>query len=157
MPKTVDFKMSVSDIHLECDRIKIEAVFTNLFLNAIQAIDGVGTIWIRAIEKDKNVIIEIEDSGPEIEEEILKKMFTPLFTTKQHGTGLGLVSCKNTIEQHHGTISVKTKPTIFTITLPTTQNQMSQRQDNHVTEQISQMKGCDHFAFELLNDEDLGK
>jgi signal transduction histidine kinase len=122
LPSTVDFKMSVSDIHLECDKLKIEAAFTNLLLNAIQAIDGTGKIRIRAVEKDKNVIIEVEDSGASLDDETLKKMFTPLFTTKQRGTGLGLVSCKNIVEQHHGTISVKTKPTIFTIILPKTQD-----------------------------------
>jgi signal transduction histidine kinase len=122
MPSTVDFQMSVSDIHLECDKLKLEAVFTNLLLNAIQAIDGAGKIRIRAVEKDKKVIIEIEDSGQLIDDEILQKMFTPLFTTKQRGTGLGLVSCKNTVEQHHGTISVKTKPTTFVVILPKVQN-----------------------------------
>jgi signal transduction histidine kinase len=122
MPSTVDFQMSVGDIHLECDKLKLEAVFTNLIINAIQAIDGAGKIRIRAVEKNNKVIIEIEDSGQLIDDEILKKMFTPLFTTKQRGTGLGLVSCKNTVEQHYGTISVKTKPTTFVVILPKTQN-----------------------------------
>jgi SSS family transporter len=122
MPSTVDFQMSVGDIHLECDKLKLEAVFTNLIINAIQAIDGAGKIRIRAVEKNNKVIIEIEDSGQLIDDEIFKKMFTPLFTTKQRGTGLGLVSCKNTVEQHYGTISVKTKPTTFVVILPKTQN-----------------------------------
>ncbi len=46
------------------------------------------------------------------------KIFEPLFTTKQRGTGLGLASCKRIIEQHGGSISVKTKPSIFSIKLP---------------------------------------
>ena len=54
-----------------------------------------------------NTIIQIEDSGPGIPKGKLDKIFEPLYTTKQEGTGLGLASCKSIIEQHHGTITVK--------------------------------------------------
>jgi len=53
-----------------------------------------------------------------ISEESIGKIFEPLFTTKQKGTGLGLASCKNLVEQHHGIISVKNNPTTFSIQLP---------------------------------------
>ena len=49
---------------------------------------------------------------------MIEQIFDPLFTTKSSGTGLGLVSCKNIIEQHNGTIAVRNKPTIFEIKLP---------------------------------------
>jgi two-component system sensor histidine kinase HydH len=81
-----------------------------------------GEINVRLLDKDEYIIIEIEDSGSGIPEENLEKIFDPLFTTKQTGTGLGLVTCKNIIEQHGGTISVTSPPTIFTIKLPKTTN-----------------------------------
>lgn len=56
----------------------------------------------------KTRTIKIEDSGIIIPKEVLLKIFEPLFTTKQEGTGLGLSSCKNIIEQHRGTIKVIT-------------------------------------------------
>ena len=65
-----------------------------------------------------NELTDFIDSGKGIEEKIMTQIFNPLFTTKQKGTGLGLVTCKNIIEQHGGTISVKNNPTTFTIQLP---------------------------------------
>jgi len=64
------------------------------------------------------IIIEIEDSGKGIPKKDLSKIFQPLYTTKQHGTGLGLVSVKSIIQAHGGSISVKSPPTIFKIELP---------------------------------------
>ncbi|MGI0007029.1 MAG: ATP-binding protein, partial [Nitrosotalea sp.] len=55
---------------------------------------------------------------PGIPKSLMTKIFDPLFTTRQIGTGLGLVSCKNIVEQHYGTIHVANNPTTFTITLP---------------------------------------
>lgn len=62
-------------------------------------------------------IIQFIDSGEGISEENVNKIFEPLFT-KQKGTGLGLASCKNIVEQHQGEINVTNNPTTFTIILP---------------------------------------
>jgi signal transduction histidine kinase len=97
----------------------MEIVFGNILLNSIQAIgDNAGQIYIRYAKKADSAIIEIVDSGAGIPQEHISKIFDPLFTTKQKGTGLGLTSCKNIIEQHGGTISAKNAPTTFTIVLP---------------------------------------
>jgi signal transduction histidine kinase len=102
-----------------CDSEKMQIVFSNVILNAIQAIgDNKGTINIRAKKKQNAIEIKIEDTGAGIAANIYEKIFDPLVTTKQEGTGLGLTSCKNIIEQHKGTISASNKPTTFTITLP---------------------------------------
>jgi signal transduction histidine kinase len=101
-----------------CDIDKLEIVFVNLMSNAIEAMDKSGTITINSAETKDSVIIEVEDSGPGINDSNLEKIFEPLFTTKTTGTGLGLASCKNIIDRHRGTITVKNNPTTFTIRLP---------------------------------------
>jgi len=103
------------------DRIKINSLFYNLITNAVQAMENKGIITIRISDKSNDEIqIEIEDDGPPIPEEDIEKIFEPLFTTKQSGTGLGLASCSNIVKQHGGTISVKNNPTTFTVILPKT-------------------------------------
>ena len=83
--------------------------------------DNVGQIQIRIQDNNKQVLIEVEDSGSGIPADVLPRIFEPLFTTKSTGTGLGLLSCRNIVEQHQGTISVQSivgKGTIFKISLP---------------------------------------
>ncbi len=123
-PDTVKINLPKNDLIIPCDAEKLEIVFANLITNAIQAMDNKGEISIRIIDNQNQVLIEVEDSGPGISSEIISKIFDPLFTTKQTGTGLGLVSCKSVIEHHGGTIDVKSelvKGTIFIIKLPKSQ------------------------------------
>jgi len=117
-PDGIQIRVSGEDLTVGCDATKMEVVVENLIKNAIQALDGKGTIDIRLSEDDKNVILLIEDSGPGIQDDVLPRIFEPLFTTKQEGTGLGLATCKSIVGQHGGTIEVKTKPTIFSVKLP---------------------------------------
>ena len=118
VPNDVDIIFSKKDIRIDCDAIKLDAVFINLIVNSIQSMHDGGKIHINLFEKDNSIILEFVDSGEGISDENLDKVFEPLFTTKQKGTGLGLASCKNIIEQHQGEITVKNNPTIFTIVLP---------------------------------------
>ena len=106
------------DIEFIYDSDKIEVVFDNLLTNSLQAINDNGEITIRIIDLEDDVEIEVEDSGDGVPAELISKIFEPLFTTKKKGTGLGLASCKSIIEQHGGSISVKNKPSIFTVKLP---------------------------------------
>lgn len=119
IPSNITINFPKDDIIFLCDAQKIGIMFANMILNAIQAIgDSKGTINIRAKQQQNNIIIKIEDSGPGIPAKITDKIFDPLFTTKQEGTGLGLASCKSIVEQHGGTISVSNNPTTFSISLP---------------------------------------
>ncbi|MEX2192100.1 MAG: sensor histidine kinase [Nitrosarchaeum sp.] len=121
--KTIQITVQGDDITINCDEKKMEIVFINLLLNSIQSIDqSQGIISIRIKQVNKNAVIEIEDNGLGIPEEVANDIFKPLVTTKQKGTGLGLASCKNIIEQHNGSISFQNNPTIFTVIIPVEQN-----------------------------------
>lgn len=119
IPDNVSISIPESDIQIKCDIEKLEIVFINIFLNAIQAIGtDVGKIECSIKQKDSTVIIDVKDSGPGIPDEIFSKIFDPLVSSKQKGTGLGLSTCKNVLEQHGGSISAHNDPTIFTVNLP---------------------------------------
>ncbi|MGZ8450400.1 MAG: sensor histidine kinase [Candidatus Deferrimicrobiaceae bacterium] len=107
------------------DTAKLQQVFLNLFLNALEAMKGGGTLGVRScLEEDgKRIRIEVSDTGKGIREDLMDKVFEPFFTTKARGTGLGLAICRQIIEQHEGTIGVSRRPeggTQFTIRLPVT-------------------------------------
>ena len=109
----IEIRIPENDMSMSCDSEKLEIVLTNLILNAIQAMKDSGKIFIRLHEVkeglDNFAVIEVEDTGSGIPDDVLPKVFDPLFTTKERGTGLGLVSCKSIIENHGGTISIKTQ------------------------------------------------
>jgi len=93
----------------------------NLVTNALQAMPQGGEINISSEVKDKNIEVKIKDTGVGIPPKNLEKLFTPLFTTKSKGIGLGLSNVKNIVEKHGGTIQVQSeegKGTTFTIQLP---------------------------------------
>jgi signal transduction histidine kinase len=96
----------------------MKVVLINLVVNAMQATGNEGKIKITSEKTDDKIIIQVEDNGPGIPQDKLVKIFEPLYTTKQEGTGLGLASCKSIIEQHGGKISVNNNPTRFIIKLP---------------------------------------
>jgi signal transduction histidine kinase len=105
------------------DPESLRSVFTNLVINAVEAIDGTGGSVSINLSKagDKHVRIEISDTGCGIAAEDISKVFEPYFSTKDTGTGLGLAIVKKAIDDHGGTISVSSKQgsgTTFTITLP---------------------------------------
>ena len=107
------------------DSGQIQQVFTNIILNAAEAIDGQGEIKIvtRATEDGQYIEIELADTGCGIPQENIEKIFDPFFTTKEvgHGTGLGLAVSYGIISRHRGTIEVKSSPgkgTTFVVRLP---------------------------------------
>lgn len=118
--------------NISVDKSKMEQVFINIFLNAIQAMPGGGNLFLRTYQArlgepksgagsrgedyfsagEKALIIEIEDTGIGIPEENLKKVFDPFFTTKEtgQGTGLGLSVTENILTMHKGLIEIKSSP-----------------------------------------------
>jgi len=107
---------------IEADPSQLQQVLLNLLLNAIDTIEGSGTInAISRMNGSDCVGIEISDTGKGMSEASLEKIFNPFFTTKTKGTGLGLSICKRLIEQHGGNIEVHSSVdsgTSFVITLP---------------------------------------
>ena len=93
----------------------------NLLLNAIQSMDKAGTIHVSLEPEDHAVAIIVSDQGKGIAPEHLPNIFRPFFTTKGHGTGLGLSLARRMVESHGGTIGVASvvgEGTQFTVRLP---------------------------------------
>jgi nitrogen fixation/metabolism regulation signal transduction histidine kinase len=108
---------------INADRTQINRLFTNLFQNAIEASDGNQCIPIILNEEiDANKLhISVTDEGCGISSEMCQKIFTPNFTTKTSGTGLGLAMCKGIVEKANGRIwfdTVEGKGTSFHVLLP---------------------------------------
>ena len=99
-----------SPIEIEVDKSKLIIAFTNLVINAIEAMEtnkGELAVSISALPTAYNV--SIRDNGKGIPDEFLPKLFEPFFTSKKNGMGLGLAACYSIIESHKGTIHVETK------------------------------------------------
>ena len=118
--KSAELSINIVGENIESvyDADKLEVVLDNIIMNAVEANNERGEVSIRIIDGNNEIIIEVEDAGSGVPQELMTKIFEPLFTTKQRGTGLGLASCKRIVEQHGGSVSVKTKPSIFSIKLP---------------------------------------
>lgn len=107
---------------MDVDPDKISQVLLNLYLNAMDAIDGSGRLTVAARMNGDALSISVTDSGRGIEAEKLPKIFDPYFTTKSTGTGLGLAIAHNIVEAHGGRIHVEStvgEGTRVTFSLPT--------------------------------------
>jgi two-component system, NtrC family, nitrogen regulation sensor histidine kinase NtrY len=95
--------------------------FSNLVLNAMDAMPHGGTLTLRSRRYDGKVIVEVADTGTGLTPEECERIFTPYYTSKQHGTGLGLAIVQSVVSDHGGRISVQSEPgrgTTFVIELP---------------------------------------
>jgi signal transduction histidine kinase len=115
-----DFSPSLSKVMADFDQL--QQIFTNLTLNAIQAMPDGGRLTIRSSAVDGEVMIDIQDTGCGISKENMGKLFTPFFTTKAKGkgVGLGLAVVHGIIERHKGRIKVQSevgKGTTFSVYL----------------------------------------
>jgi signal transduction histidine kinase len=110
---------------VEHDPSQINQVLLNLLLNAIQSMERPGAVRVTLQQDDDAVLISVSDEGKGIAPEHLPNIFRPFFTTKGHGTGLGLSLARRIVESHGGHIDVTSqvgKGTQFTVRLPITRH-----------------------------------
>jgi two-component system sensor histidine kinase HydH len=121
--KRIMVELEIKDVipPAEHDPNQINQVLLNLLLNAIQSMDKPGVIRVSLQSDDDDVLIAVADEGKGIPPEHLPNIFRPFFTTKGHGTGLGLSLARRMVEAHGGNIDVTSvvgKGTQFRIRLP---------------------------------------
>jgi two-component system, NtrC family, nitrogen regulation sensor histidine kinase NtrY len=99
----------------------LHRAFSNLVLNAMDAMPKGGTLTLRSRRGDDGVVVEVADTGIGLTREECQRIFTPYYTSKQHGTGLGLAIVQSVVSDHGGRISVRSESgsgTTFVIELP---------------------------------------
>jgi signal transduction histidine kinase len=92
----------------------------NLARNGLEAMSSGCTLTLRTYERSNEIFLEVQDQGCGIEPEILQRLGTPFFTTKEKGTGLGLAVCYGIAEKHKAKITIDTSPsgTTFIVRFP---------------------------------------
>ena len=121
----IDFHNSLGELEISADAHRLQQVFFNLAVNAFRSMTIGGTLSIRIAWEDaqtfRNVLIDFEDTGSGIPAEHCQNIFEPGFTLTPGNPGLGLAVCRTVMEQHQGSIRLKSDPakgTTFTLTLP---------------------------------------
>jgi signal transduction histidine kinase len=123
----IAWKFDREEVFVQADPLQLGRVFTNILKNAIQSIPSgrTGEIAAELRVKDKRVMVEFRDNGKGIPESLRDKIFSPNFSTKNSGMGLGLAISRKIVEQLGGEIAYQTKEgvgTTFTIVLPLSGN-----------------------------------
>ncbi len=119
----VTFELSAPEViaAFAFDPGQIRQVLINLFKNSLEAMPHGGVLRVSAAVQEDHLVLTIADTGLGITPEHLRSLFTPFFSTKEGGTGLGLTICRGLIDQHHGEIAISSevnRGTTFTIRLP---------------------------------------
>ncbi|GAA0611722.1 hypothetical protein GCM10009001_31190 [Virgibacillus siamensis] len=120
--KNIEITRNISgNYSVFCDRSQIKQVLINLVKNAIEAMDEPGEIHIHAFIQKQYVTVDVIDQGAGIPEELIHKLGEPFFTTKQNGTGLGIMIIQQILEKHDGELEIQqneSKGSTFRIKLP---------------------------------------
>lgn len=119
-------KFRLASTQVFCEDNQIKQVLINLIKNAIEAMPNGGKITVTAENAGSEVLVRIEDQGPGIPQQLLEKIGSPFFTTKENGTGLGIVVSQQIIENHQGLFSIESDPngTRVCIRLPISESQI---------------------------------
>ncbi len=126
---SVDVKLPRGLPLIQGDQYQLTQVFTNLLINAYEAMDGRGRVTITArtvrvhngSEEQDAVLVKVADEGPGIPRDVADRVFNPFFTTKPQGSGLGLAIVRKIVDAHDGSIDLETAPgrgTLISVTLP---------------------------------------
>jgi signal transduction histidine kinase len=118
---TVRIEVEGTDPTISGDPGLLQIVFLNLLVNGAQAVGQGGAIRITVDSADAQCRVRVKDNGPGIGADIREKIFTPFFTTKSRGSGLGLPTAKRLVEAHRGTIDIQCPPeggTLVTVQFP---------------------------------------
>jgi two-component system, sporulation sensor kinase A len=119
--KNITLDVNGEEPSVYCDKSQIKQVFINIIKNAIEAMEEPGKITVMIREMNHEIIIDIVDEGPGIAEEVIHKLGEPFFTTKQQGTGLGLMITKQLLERHQAMLEIlqnEVKGSTFRIIFP---------------------------------------
>jgi signal transduction histidine kinase len=95
---------------LQADPEMLKIVFQNLLINSAHAMQGKGRIHVAIDEVNTMCQIAFSDAGPGIPDDLREKVFTPFFTTKSRGSGLGLATARRFVEAHNGQIAIDCPP-----------------------------------------------
>jgi nitrogen fixation/metabolism regulation signal transduction histidine kinase len=108
-------------LRINADRDQLTQVLMNLLKNAEEAMNGTGEIAIRVRQKDRDILLEVQDSGPGVSAENRAHLFEPYYTTKKGGTGLGLAIAARICQEHGGRLEVENaspRGALFRVVLP---------------------------------------
>jgi signal transduction histidine kinase len=123
-PRQVEVTVAAEPATAACDPGQLRRALLNLAQNAVQACpdDGSGKVMLGCQKRNGEVVVTIGDTGPGIAPDLLAKIWTPFYTTKQSGTGLGLAFVREIARDHRARLDVESRPggTTFTIALPET-------------------------------------
>ncbi|WP_084710710.1 ATP-binding protein [Ornithinibacillus californiensis] len=108
--KNVILETNGNENYIYCDKSQIKQVLINIIKNAIEAMEEAGKISVSIDELESDVRIDISDEGPGIDEEVIHKLGEPFFTTKQQGTGLGLMITKQLLQRHNASLEILQNP-----------------------------------------------
>ena len=114
------------NLTIKCNKNQLKQVFINFLKNSIESIENGGLITIEIKQHNINQIqILFKDTGTGIPQHLLKRIGEPFFTTKENGTGLGIMISKQIIENHKGSVHINSdeKGTIIEVILPLTKNE----------------------------------
>jgi len=131
-PRNIEINTELSQLpEIKVDKNQMKRIFLNLITNAIQAMENGGTLTVSTKKTNGFVEISFKDTGVGISKENMEKLFTPFYTTKAKGMGMGLLICKKFVELHGGKVQVESevgKGSVFTVKLPIQQNNGGENQ-----------------------------